>query len=130
MGKAACDKTCDAVNGITAEADEVMEDFKGQLTLEAGILAAAQAAEYYETSRYGSLIACANAVGLKEPAELMAEIATDSPSPSGPGQMMLVLARSSGGGWRPRLLRLEYGTGAATARGADIQAAMLAHIIL
>ena len=73
IGKPARGKTCDAIDGITAEADEVMEDFKGQPALDAGILAAAQAAEHYEISRYGSLIAWAKALGLKDAADLMTQ---------------------------------------------------------
>ena len=73
IDKPARGKTCDAIDGITAEADEVMEEFKGQPALDAGILAAAQAAEHYEISRYGSLIAWAEALGLSAAAELMAQ---------------------------------------------------------
>lgn len=73
IGKPARGKTCDAIDGITAEADEVMEDFKGQPALDAGILAAAQAAEHYEIARYGALVAWAKALGLADAAELMAQ---------------------------------------------------------
>jgi len=73
IGKPARGKTCDAIDGITAEADEVMEEFKGQPALDAAILAAAQAAEHYEISRYGSLIAWAEALGMNEAAELMGQ---------------------------------------------------------
>ena len=73
MGKPARAKTCDAIDGITSEADEIMEDFKGEPALDAGLLAAAQAAEHYEISRYGSLIAWARSLGMEDAARLMEE---------------------------------------------------------
>lgn len=71
LGKPARAKTCDAIEGITAEAEEIMEDFKGEPALDAGLLAAAQAAEHYEISRYGSLIAWAQSLGMSDAAALM-----------------------------------------------------------
>src|SRR6201998_1016624 len=47
-------KTCDAIMGIIEEGQEVMKEFKGSPALDAGLLAAAQAVEPYEMSRYGS----------------------------------------------------------------------------
>src|SRR5437660_1693134 len=48
-------KTCDAINGIIEEGKEIMAEFKGSPALDAGLLAAAQAVEHYEISRYGTL---------------------------------------------------------------------------
>src|SRR6201982_3997079 len=48
-------KTCAAIVGITDEGAEIMEDYKGSPALDAGLLAAAQAVEHYEISRYGTL---------------------------------------------------------------------------
>ena len=48
-------KTCDAIMGIIEEGQEVMKEFKGMPALDAGLLAAAQAVEHYEISRYGTL---------------------------------------------------------------------------
>jgi ferritin-like metal-binding protein YciE len=57
-------KTCDAIVGITDEGAEIMEEYKGSPALDAGLLAAAQAVEHYEMSRYGTLRTWANELGL------------------------------------------------------------------
>ena len=64
-------KTCDAIMGIVAEGSEIMEDYKGSPALDAGLLAAAQAVEHYEMSRYGTLIAWANKLELTQAVELL-----------------------------------------------------------
>jgi ferritin-like metal-binding protein YciE len=71
IGKAARGKTCDAIDGILEEGSGVMEDFKGNPALDAGVLAGAQAVEHYEISRYGTLITWANELGLREGASLL-----------------------------------------------------------
>src|ERR1700742_3900979 len=48
-------KKCEAIIGITDEGAEIMEEYKGMPALDAGLLAAAQAVEHYEISRYGTL---------------------------------------------------------------------------
>src|ERR1700724_748062 len=58
-------KTCDAIMGIIEEGQEVMKEFKGAPALDAGLLAAAQAVEHYEMSRYGSLKTWATELGLR-----------------------------------------------------------------
>jgi len=63
IGKRAQGKTCDAIEGILSEGEEVMEEFKGTPALDAGLLAAAQAVEHYEISRYGTLRAWAKQLG-------------------------------------------------------------------
>ena len=55
--------TCAAIVGITAEGAEIMKEYKGSPALDAGLLAAAQAVEHYEISRYGTLIAWAEELG-------------------------------------------------------------------
>ena len=47
-------KTCAAILGITEEGAEIMEEYEGSPALDAGLLAAAQAVEHYEISRYGT----------------------------------------------------------------------------
>jgi ferritin-like metal-binding protein YciE len=64
-------KTCDAIVGIIEEGDEVMKEYKGSPALDAGLLAAAQAVEHYEISRYGTLKTWAQELGLEEAAELL-----------------------------------------------------------
>ena len=64
-------KTCAAINGITEEGAEIMEEYKGSPALDAGLLAAAQAVEHYEISRYGTLIAWAEELGLEDAVSLL-----------------------------------------------------------
>lgn len=71
IGKPARGKTCDAINGITDEGAEIMQDFKNMPALDAGLTAAAQAVEHYEISRYGTLATWAAELGLDEAAELL-----------------------------------------------------------
>jgi ferritin-like metal-binding protein YciE len=66
-------KTCAAIDGITDEGAEIMEEYKGSPALDAGLLAAAQAVEHYEISRYGTLKAWAEELGLDDAAELLRE---------------------------------------------------------
>jgi ferritin-like metal-binding protein YciE len=66
-------KTCAAIVGITDEGAEIMEEYKGSPALDAGLLAAAQAVEHYEMSRYGTLKAWAEELGLDDAAELLQE---------------------------------------------------------
>lgn len=73
IGKAPRGKTCDAIVGIIEECKEVMEDFSGSAALDAGILAAAQAVEHYEISRYGTLRTWAQQLGLEEAADLLGQ---------------------------------------------------------
>ena len=54
IGKARRGKTCDAIEGIQAEGDEIVEVYKGTHALYADLLAAAQAVEHYEITRYGT----------------------------------------------------------------------------
>jgi ferritin-like metal-binding protein YciE len=64
-------KTCDAIMGILEEGQEVMKEYKGMPALDAGLLAAAQAVEHYEMSRYGSLRTWATELGLTRSAKLL-----------------------------------------------------------
>jgi ferritin-like metal-binding protein YciE len=66
-------KTCAAIVGITDEGAEIMQEYKGSPVLDAGLLAAAQAVEHYEISRYGTLIAWAEELGLDDVVPLLRE---------------------------------------------------------
>jgi len=66
-------KKCDAIEGILDEGKEIMEEYKGSPALDAGLLAAAQAVEHYEISRYGTLKAWAEKLGLKQAVALLDE---------------------------------------------------------
>ena len=63
-------KTCEAVNGIAEEAKDIMKEFKDSPAL---LIASAQAVEHYEISRYGTLKAWAEELGLEEAAGLLEE---------------------------------------------------------
>jgi ferritin-like metal-binding protein YciE len=54
IGKPARGKTCEAIQGIIAEAEEIIDEFKGS-ALDAGLISSAQAVEHYEIARYGTL---------------------------------------------------------------------------
>ena len=69
-------KTCAAIVGITDEGAEIMEEYKGSPALDAGLLAAAQAVEHYEISRYGTLRTWAEELDLSDAAALLEETLT------------------------------------------------------
>jgi ferritin-like metal-binding protein YciE len=66
-------KKCPGIEGILEEGVEIMDEFKGMPALDAGLLAAAQSVEHYEISRYGTLIAWAEKLGLDEAVGLLEE---------------------------------------------------------
>ena len=66
-------KKCDAILGIIAEGEEVMKECVEDNVCDAGVLAAAQAAEHYEISRYGTLCAWAKQIGKPQIARLLHE---------------------------------------------------------
>lgn len=83
LGKSARGKTCEAIQGIIAEGEEIMEDYKGTEALDAGLISSAQAVEHYEIARYGTLKSWALKLGYTEAADLLdatlqEEIATDA----------------------------------------------------
>ena len=73
IDKPARGKTCDAIEGIIAEGEEIIEDFKGTAALDAGLISAAQAVEHYEITRYGTLKRWAKELGMKDAAKLFDE---------------------------------------------------------
>lgn len=66
-------KTCDAIMGILDEGKEILSEYKGLPALDAGLLAAAQAVEHYEISRYGTLKCWASELGYKDAVKLLDE---------------------------------------------------------
>jgi ferritin-like metal-binding protein YciE len=66
-------KTCDAIVGITDEGAQIMKEYKGSTALDAGLLAAAQAVEHYEISRYGALKTWAQELGLNDAVRLLGQ---------------------------------------------------------
>jgi ferritin-like metal-binding protein YciE len=73
LDKPARAKTCEAIQGILDEGKEIMDEYKGTEALDAGLLAAAQAVEHYEISRYGTLKQWALQLGMKDAARLLDE---------------------------------------------------------
>ena len=64
-------KTCDAIMGIIDEGKEIMSEYKDMPALDAGLLAAAQAVEHYEISRYGTLKTWAKELGYADAVRLI-----------------------------------------------------------
>jgi len=73
IGKSARGKKCAAIEGLADEADEVIKEAKTDTVRDAGMLAAAQAVEHYEISRYGTLKAWAEKLGMDDAATLLDE---------------------------------------------------------
>jgi ferritin-like metal-binding protein YciE len=71
LDKPARGKKCDAIEGILDEGKEIMDEYKGASALDAGLLAAAQAVEHYEISRYGTLKSWAGKLGMNEAVRLL-----------------------------------------------------------
>jgi len=63
LGKKAKGVDCPAIDGIIKEAKEVAGEVADQTVLDAALIAAAQAVEHYEMTRYGTLIAWAKQLG-------------------------------------------------------------------
>jgi ferritin-like metal-binding protein YciE len=62
---------CPAINGIIEEANELASDVADKNVLDAALVAAGQAVEHYEMTRYGSLIAWADQLGKRDIAKLL-----------------------------------------------------------
>jgi ferritin-like metal-binding protein YciE len=66
-------KKCAAIEGIIEEGQEIIKEYKGSPALDAGLLAAAQAVEHYEISRYGTLRTWAEELGMDDAMKLLQE---------------------------------------------------------
>lgn len=64
-------KTCPSIQGIIAEGKEHMEEIEDEMVRDAAIIAAQQAIEHYEITRYGTLAEWARQLGNEEGAELL-----------------------------------------------------------
>jgi ferritin-like metal-binding protein YciE len=62
---------CPAIDGIIAEADEIVGEVEDKQVLDAALVNAAQAAEHYEITRYGSLVAWAKQLGRNDCATIL-----------------------------------------------------------
>lgn len=75
--------TCPAIDGILSEASDIASDVDDKQVLDAALIAAAQAVEHYEITRYGTLVAWAKLLGREDCASLLKqnldeEAATDA----------------------------------------------------
>lgn len=73
VGEKPAGETCPAIKGIIEEASELMEEIEDTNTLDAAMIAAAQAVEHYEITRYGTLASWAGELGMNEAAALLEE---------------------------------------------------------
>jgi ferritin-like metal-binding protein YciE len=64
LGKRVQGVTCEAINGLIEECEELLEEAKEPSAVrDSGLIACAQAVEHYEMARYRSLVAWARAGG-------------------------------------------------------------------
>lgn len=71
IGKRAQGKPCAAMEGLIEEGKEAMEEIEDPQVLDAALLSGAQAVEHYEISRYGTMVAMAKQLGMKDAAKLL-----------------------------------------------------------
>ena len=71
IGESPQGKKCAAIEGIIEEGKEIMDEYKGSPALDSGLLAAAQAVEHYEISRYGTLRTWAEELGHQDAVRLL-----------------------------------------------------------
>jgi ferritin-like metal-binding protein YciE len=62
---------CPAIDGIIEEAEDIAGEVDDKNVLDAALIAAAQAVEHYEITRYGSLVAWAKLLGRNDCAALL-----------------------------------------------------------
>lgn len=72
-GVKAKEVTCPAIDGILEEADDIAGDIADKEVLDAGLIAAAQAVEHYEMTRYGTLVSWAKLLGRSDCASVLAK---------------------------------------------------------
>jgi ferritin-like metal-binding protein YciE len=70
-GKEPSGVDCPAIDGIIEEANDVAAEVEDKTVLDAALIAAAQAVEHYEITRYGSLIAWAKQLGRSDCASVL-----------------------------------------------------------
>ena len=62
---------CPAIDGILEEANDVAGEVEDKKVLDAALIAAAQAVEHYEMTRYGTLVAWAKQLGRSDCASVL-----------------------------------------------------------
>ena len=71
LGKDPKGTDCPAIDGILKEAEEIAGEIEDKKVLDAAIIAAAQAVEHYEITRYGTLVAWAEELDRADVAKLL-----------------------------------------------------------
>lgn len=71
LGEETTSEECPAIEGIIQEAEELLDEVEDDKTKDAALIASAQAAEHYEITRYGSLVAWAKELGHDEVADIL-----------------------------------------------------------
>ena len=62
---------CPAIDGILEEANEIAGEIDNKTVLNAALIAASQAVEHYEITRYGTLVAWAKLIGRPDVAKIL-----------------------------------------------------------
>ena len=81
LDKRAQGKTCVAMEGLVEEGKEAMDEIEDAEVLDAALLAGAQAVEHYEISRYGTMVALAKQLGMKDAAKLLDQTLEEEKKP-------------------------------------------------
>jgi ferritin-like metal-binding protein YciE len=72
VGEKAVAKKCDAMEGLTKEADSIVEETEeGTMTRDAAVILAAQKVEHYEIATYGGLVQYATLLGYDDAATIL-----------------------------------------------------------
>jgi ferritin-like metal-binding protein YciE len=66
-------ENCPALDGLLEETEDLLKDVNDAEVRDAGLLAAAQAVEHYEITRYGTLIAWSRQLGLSDAEPILEE---------------------------------------------------------
>jgi ferritin-like metal-binding protein YciE len=66
-------ETCEAMEGLVEEADELVDELDEGPVLDAGLIGAAQKVEHYEIASYGTLISLLQAMGEDKSAALLVQ---------------------------------------------------------
>lgn len=74
IGEKASGEKCDAIEGLIKETEGIIDEAEGAIALNATVIAAAQAVEHYEISRYGALRELAKVLGYEQAHDLLTSI--------------------------------------------------------
>jgi ferritin-like metal-binding protein YciE len=73
LGESGKGRKCKGMEGLLAEADELLQEEGNEAVLDAGMIADAQRIEHYEIAAYGAAKAFAALLGLREVVQLLNE---------------------------------------------------------